>query len=290
MGSLTEYERPSVGRLLRWWRNRRGFSQMELALSAGISPRHMSFVETGRSRPGRDVVVRLAEALDLPIRERNVLLESAGYARMYRESSLEEGELGRLRELLEMVLDRYEPYGAVVVDAEWRLLMANGAHRRLAEHILGADARRPGDGAGNHSADGATGGGERPNLLLQLFRPGGLGEKLVNWPEVAHHLLDRLRRQVAESPTRSGLRDLLETLEEMDLPPAPEARPPRLPVLPMHFDLGDGTELRLVSFVSTFGAPQDVAVQELRLEAFLPADDASEAVMRNIAGHDLGGT
>lgn len=271
MRPLAEYDPPDVGELLRWWRKRRGFSQMRLAHAAGVSPRHMSFVETGRSRPGRDVLVRVAEALDLPFRERNALLESAGYARMFQESRLDEGEMERLRMILEMVLDRYEPYGAVVVDAEWRVLMANRAHRRISAHLL-EDAPAEEDGPD-------------VNLLVELFRPGGFRESLVNWAEVAHHLLERLRRQVAENPTRRGIRALLERLESYELPPEPDARSPSLPVLPLHFARGD-VELRLVSLITTFGAPQDVGVQELRLEAFLPADADSEALLRALASDD----
>lgn len=270
MGRLGQSTRPEVGTLLRWWRKRRGFSQMALAHSAGISPRHMSFLETGRSKPGRDVLVRLAEVLELPFRQVNVLLESAGYARMYAEATFGDRELEHLREILEFVLDRYEPYGAVVVDAGWTLLMANRGHRRLADHILGG---------------GGPTVSEEPNLLLQLFRPGGFRERLVNWPEVAHHLLERLRRQIAENPAREDLRALLETLETQGLPPEPAHLAPELPLLPMHFAVGE-TRLRLVNLITTFGAPQDVAAQELRLEAFMPADEESDRLIRSLAAAD----
>lgn len=269
MSPLPTYDRPTVGELLRWWRDRRGLSQMALAHRAGVSPRHVSFVETGRSRPGREVLVRIAEVLELPFRETNALLEAAGHARRYRESALDDEAMERLRDMLRFVLDRYEPYGAVVVDAGWRLLMANEAHRRLAGRIL-ADAGGEGDGEPG------------TNLMIELFRPGGFRERLANWPEVAHHLLERLRRQVAGNPARDDVRDLLERLESYDLPPEPDIRPPDVPVLPMHFVLGD-VELRLVSLITTFGAPQDVAAQELRLEAFLPADDATDRVLRALA-------
>lgn len=275
MPPLIDYARPEVGDLLRWWRKRRGLSQMKLAHQAGVSPRHMSFVETGRSRPGRDLLVRLADVLDLPFRERNALLESAGYARRYRESGLEEPELERLREILALVLDRYEPYGAVVVNAEWKVLMANRAHRRMAGRLLGAAPPEAG------SAD--------VNLLLELFRHGGFRERLLNWPEVAHHLLERLRRQVADNPARTATRDLLERIEACDLPPKSEVGPPNLPFIPLHFSI-DGSELRLVSLITTFGAPQDVTAQELRLEAFLPADSDSDGLLRAFAARDDPGT
>jgi len=261
-------DRPEVGALLRWWRKRRGLSQMTLAHAIGVSPRHMSFVETGRSRPGREVLLRLACTLEVPLRETNVLLESAGYARVFGDSRFEDAELEGLREILVTVLERYEPYSAVVVDAEWRLLMSNRAHRRLSALLLGTEAPVLGD-------DGA-------NLLEQLFRPGGFRERLVNWPEVAHHMLERLRRQVEENPAREGLRSLLAKLEEGELPPPHDGSPSKLPVLPMHFELS-GKHLRLVSMITTFGAPQDVAAQELRLEAFLPADPETEHVLQMLA-------
>lgn len=271
MNTLTPYDRPTVGALLRWWRDRRGLSQMALAHRAGVSPRHMSFVETGRSRPGREVLIRIAEVLELPFRETNALLEAAGYARRYHESALDDEAMERLREMLRFVLDRYEPYGAVVVDAGWRLLLANQAHQRLSQRILAETGEPP-----------PAGGRGEINLMIELFRPGGFRERLANWPEVAHHLLDRLRRQVAGNPTRNDVRELLERLESYDLPPEPAIRPPDLPVLPMHFVLGD-VELRLVSLITTFGAPQDVAAQELRLEAFLPADEATEQALHAMA-------
>jgi transcriptional regulator with XRE-family HTH domain len=262
---------PAVGDVLRWWRKRRGLSQMKLAHAAGVSPRHMSFLETGRSRPGRDVLIRLADTLDLPLRERNVLLESAGYARMYLESTLDASELERLRRILELILARYEPYGAVVVDAEWQVLMANRAHRRMAGRLLGEPLPEDDDA--------------EANLLVQVFRPGGFRERLVNWPEVAHHMLERVRRQIAENPTRKSLRALLDRLESYGLPPDPGMPAGTLPVLPLHFAV-DGAELRLVSLITTFGAPQDVSIQELRLEAFLPADAESDQLLSAFAGED----
>jgi transcriptional regulator with XRE-family HTH domain len=248
---------------------------MALAHAAGISPRHMSFVETGRSRPSREVLVRLSEVLGLSFRDRNLLLESAGYARMYRESKLTDLESGRLHEILEFVLARYEPYGAVVVDADWSLLMANRGYKLLMERLMGV--RRGGQGDA------------RPNILVELFRPGGVRERLRNWPEVAHHMLERLRRQVADNPLREGLRELLERLESHDLPPRPAVEVPTLPVLPMHFEM-DGTSVRLINLITTFGAPQDVTLQELRLEAFLPADVESDRTIRAIVAAEPDGS
>jgi len=275
MESLSKDGPPDLPALLRWWRSRSGLSQMALAHAAGISPRHMSFVETGRSRPSREVLVRLSEALGLPFRDRNLLLESAGYARMYRESKLTDLESGRLREILEFVLALYEPYGAVVVDADWSLLMANRGYGLLAERIMGV--RREGQTQG------------RLNVLIELFRPGGVRERLRNWPEVAHHMLERLRRQVADNPLREGLRELLERLESEDLPLRPAVDMPALPLLPMHFEI-DGTSVRLINLITTFGAPQDVTLQELRLEAFLPADAESDRIVRAMVGADPEGS
>jgi hypothetical protein len=219
--------------------------------------------------------VRLSEVLGLSFRDRNLLLESAGYARMYRESKLTDLESGRLHEILEFVLARYEPYGAVVVDADWSLLMANRGYKLLMERLMGV--RRGGQGDA------------RPNILVELFRPGGVRERLRNWPEVAHHMLERLRRQVADNPLREGLRELLERLESHDLPPRPAVEVPTLPVLPMHFEM-DGTSVRLINLITTFGAPQDVTLQELRLEAFLPADVESDRTIRAIVAAEPDGS
>lgn len=263
--------RPPVGELLRSWRDARGLSQMELAHRAGISPRHMSFVETGRSRPGREVLLRLSEELEVPFRERNQMLEAAGYARIYRDSSLDDEAVARVAEVLRFLLRSHEPYGAVVVDREWNVRMANDPHRALMGRLLeGApDAVR-----------------EERNFLVQTFHPRGLRPAIRNFAEVAHTLLDRLERQARENPMRSAYGDLLERLRGLaplpDPPPAPEGGP--LPILlPVELEV-EGHLLRLFSTLTTLGTPQDALLQELRIETFFPADEATERALGELAG------
>ena len=258
------------GELLRVWRNARGLSQMALAHRAGISPRHMSFVETGRSRPGRDVLLRLCEELEIPFRERNRMLEAAGYARMYRDSTLDDEAVEQVADVLRFILRSHEPYSAVVVDSAWNVRMANDPHRAFMDRLL-ADAPREVK--------------EEQNLLVQTFHPEGLRPAIRNFSEVATTLVSRLRRQAEENPVRGDYPELLGRLQ--DLGPLPE--PPRTPrrgplpiVIPIEVDV-DGVVLRLFTTLTTLGTPQDALLQELRVETFFPADDASREALTELA-------
>jgi transcriptional regulator with XRE-family HTH domain len=265
------------GRLLRQWRAVRGVSQLGLAVEAGTSTRHLSFMETGRSRPSREMVLRLAEALDVPLRERNALLGAAGFAAIYRESDLDAPELEPLRRALAFQLERQEPYPAWLVDRCWRVL---GSNRAAATSL----APFAGD---------APPWNERPlNLARVTLHPDGLRRHLVNFEEVAAFLVGRLQRAVALNASDVELARLLE--ETLALPGLPEAArapdPERAlpPVLPMHLKLGD-VELRLFSMLTTLGTPQDVTLQEIHVESFMPADDASDALLRALASRGEGG-
>lgn len=265
------------GRLLRQWRALRGVSQLGLAVEAGTSTRHLSFMETGRSRPSREMVLRLAEALDVPLRERNALLGAAGFAAIYRESDLDAPELEPLRRALAFQLARHEPYPAWLVDRCWRVLRAN----RAGETTLALFARD------------AAPWRERPlNLLRVTLHPDGLRPHLVNFEEVAAFAVGRLQRAVALAASDDELARLLE--ETLALPGLPEAcrapDPERAlpPVLPMHLELGDA-EVRLFSMLTTVGTPQDVTLQEIHVESFMPADDASDALLRALASGGKGG-
>ena len=253
----------ALGRLLREWRTSRGFSQLELAMRAGFSTRHVSFIETGRSQPSRQAVLVLAETLDVPLRERNRLLEAAGYAHVYRRTPLAADEMRHMRGLLQFILDRHEPYGAVVVDRYSNLLMSNSALRRLLGGLVDPSL-----------LDGV------PNLLRAVFHPRGVRRAIVNWDEVARHLLGRAERELGSLPEDEAAASLLAEIRGY----APEARhqpangslTPGDLLLPVHIRAGD-LELRLFSAIMTLGTPQDVTLQELRIETFLPADEASEA-------------
>ena len=250
--------RPAVGVLLRDWRQRRRMTQMDLALEADVSARHLSFIETGRSVPSADMVKHLAEQLDVPLRERNELLLAAGYAPAYGQRDLDEPEMGPVREALDRVLAGHEPFPAVVVDRHWGMVAGNSAIPLLtagvAAHLL-----------------------EPPvNVLRLTLHPEGMAPRIANLAEWRAHLLDRLGRQavVSGDPALSALYD-----ELAGLPGGGEsATPPDLAAsdiaVPLRIRHGDG-ELRFLSTYTTFGTAVDVTVSELSIEAFFPADAAT---------------
>ena len=251
-----------VGPLLRRWRDQRRLSQMELALEAEVSTRHLSFVETGRSKPSREMVVRLAEHLDVPLRERNELLLAAGYAPAYPESSLEDAEMGQVREAVRRLLAAHEPYPAVAVDRRWELVDGNAGVPLItagcAAHLL-----------------------EPPvNALRLSLHPEGMAPRIANLAEWRGHLLGRLRREVTATQD-AQLRSLLAELEaypgggdDAETRPGPGAI--AVPLRLRH----DGAELAFLSTITTFGTPLDITVSELSIEAFFPADDRTAAVLR----------
>lgn len=268
---MADEGRSPVGELLRTWRHARGLSQMELAHRAGISPRHMSFVETGRSRPGREVLLDLSDVLGVPFRERNQLLEAAGYARVYRDSALDDEAVARVADVLRFLLRSHEPYSAVVVDSEWNVRMANDPHRHFMARLL---------------ADAPEEVREEENILVQTFHPRGLRPRIRNFGQVAHSLLERLEAQARSNPMRDAYGDLLERLRGLgdlpDPPPAPGEGP--LPILlPVELEV-EGRVLRLFTTLTTLGTPQDALLQELRIETFFPADEETEAAVRELAG------
>jgi len=258
--------RPAVGALLRDWRQRRRMTQMDLALEADVSARHLSFIETGRSTPSADMVKHLAEQLDVPLRERNELLLAAGYAPAYGQRDLDEPEMGPVREALERVLKGHEPFPAVVVDRHWGMVAGNSAIPLLtagvAEHLL-----------------------EPPvNVLRLTLHPEGMAPRIVNLAEWRAHLLDRLGRQAVTSgdPALAALHDELAALPGELVPTHPHA--PDLAAgeiaTPLRIRQGDA-ELRFISTYTTFGTAVDVTVSELSIEAFFPADDETARVLRS---------
>jgi transcriptional regulator with XRE-family HTH domain len=250
-----------VGGLLREWRQRRRLSQLDLALDTGISTRHLSFVETGRSTPSRDVVLRLAEGLRLPLRERNRLLLAAGYAPVFGESPLTAPGLAAVSEALRHVLDGHEPYPAVVVDRWWNLVDASSGVAVLTDGVAPELLEPP------------------ANVLRATLHPDGLAPRILNLGQWRGHLLARLRQQVEVTADP----ELTELLAELLSYPGPEtgSRPEPAPALavPLRIRHGDGV-LAFVSTVTTFGTPFDVTVSELVIESFFPADDATREVLR----------
>lgn len=253
---------------LRYWRGRRGLSQLRLSVDADISQRHLSFLETGKAQPGRDLVLKLGMVLDIPLRQRNAMLLAAGFAPAYRERSLSDPDMDAVKRALDFMLAQAAPYPALVVDRLWNLVMFNEPAARMMRHFLGmpADALIPRDGS--------------INVLKLTLDPNGLRPCLVNWEAVAVDLLQWVQREaMGDGPVSESTR-LLEEL--MALPGiAAAARQPNLdrlalPFLPMTLRK-DGLELNLFTTITTFGTPHDVTVHELRLESFFPADADSRA-------------
>lgn len=250
---------------LRWWRRRRGLSQLELAGRAGISQRHLSFIELGRASPSRDVTLRIAEALALPMREQNAVLLAAGFAPIWRETRLGEPELQQIERALEHMLARQEPYPAVVVDRRWNLLKSNRGAARLVEFLIGP--LEPG---------GAV------NLAEALVAPNLLRPYLVNWPEIIRHFIASVEADAWEDGT-SASGELLDRLLGYDGVRAAMREAPRRgeggPVLPMIFLKNDVT-LKLFTTIATLGTPRNVTLDELRIESFFPVDDNTAATFR----------
>lgn len=251
----------TLGELLRYWRRMRGTSQLELASAAATTPRYVSFVETGRAQPSRQMVARLAGALDVPLRERNGLLLAAGYAPSYPHARLDAPELAQVRAALTAMLEQHEPFPAVVLDPGWNVLRANDGATRLFGGLLAPDPIP-----------------EPANVLRLMIEPGPVRDAVLNWPEVVPALLDRARREavggVLDLQTAELVGELRARPEVARVLAGAEPSPAAPPVLGVRFRLA-GADRAFFSVVSTVGTPIDVTAQELRLEAFFPADEAT---------------
>jgi len=265
---ITQSKRDGFAGALREWRTRRRVSQLELALRAGTTQRHVSFIESGRSVPRRAMIVRLAESLEVPLRERNGLLLAAGYAPAYPETRFDDPHLGPVRTALERILEGHLPYPAVIVDRNGDLVAAN-------------------DGFG------ALTRGVAPELLAPpvsvprvLLHPQGMAPMIVNLDEWAWHVIGRLREEAAWNPS-DRLDELVTELEEL-VPDRPRQPGPDYLgfAVPLRLRRGDG-ELRLLTTLTHFGTAVDVTIAELRLEAFLPADEATASILTEIAGRRI---
>jgi transcriptional regulator with XRE-family HTH domain len=249
----------TVGQLLRQWRRRRGLSQLALAGAAGVSARHLSFVETGRSRPSRALLLRLGEHLDVPLRDRNALLLAAGLAPAYPQHRLEDPPMAAVADAVARILAAYEPYPALVVDRRWELVDANPAVALLTAGAAPALLEPP------------------CNVLRLCLHPAGLAPRIRSLGSWRAHVLSRLRRQIAVIGD-PALQELHDELRGYPAPPA--AEPAHVtPVVPLRLAAPDGRELAFLSTTTLFGTPGDVTVAELAIEAFLPADDATAAAL-----------
>jgi transcriptional regulator with XRE-family HTH domain len=263
MTDATATALPTFGAQLRDWRRRRRLSQLDLALEAGVSTRHLSFIETGRSRPSAEMVLHLADQLDVPLRERNQLLLSAGYAPAYAQRGLDAPEMGPVREAMEQVLRGHEPYPAVVVDRHWGMVAANAAVALLTEGVA-ADLLEP-----------------PANVLRIALHPEGMAPRIVNLAEWRAHLLERLGREavVTGDPALATLHAEVAAYPHPE--PAAVSRNPGAAdiAVPLRIRAGD-EELSLISTVTTFGTATDVTVAELSIESFFPADAATAEALR----------
>ena len=247
-----------VGTLLRGWRQRRRLSQLDLASEAGVSTRHLSFLETGRAKPSREMVLHLAERLEVPLAARNELLMAAGFAPVYARRGLGDPDMVSVRSALELVLAAYEPFPALVVDRGWDLVAANRALPVLLT------------GAAPHLLEPPV------NVLRLSLHPEGLAPRILNLPQWRRHVLHRLARE-AHLSGDAGLAQLHRELAR--LPGGTDRTPPNGIAVPLRIRVGDAT-LSLLSTVTTFGTAVDLTAAELSVEAFLPADAHTAEVLR----------
>ncbi len=262
----------AFGPLLRQWRARRRMSQLDLAAEAEISSRHLSFIETGRAGPSREMVRLLAQVLDVPLRDRNALLTAAGYAPIYRETRLEAPAMAQARRALDFILRQQEPYPALVLDRHWNVLDVNEGSARVQQAFL-------------DSAAVAELG--PPNAMRLMFHPRAFRPYIVNWEATAASLIQWLHRDAlsgfADTETRALLQELL------SYPDVPrhwrtlDLEASTAPFLPIEFSK-DELSLRYFTTLTSLGTPHDITLQELRIECFFPADEATEAASRRLAG------
>jgi transcriptional regulator with XRE-family HTH domain len=243
-------------------------SQFDLAMHAGFSARHVSFIETGRTQPSRQALLVLAEALDIPLRERNRLLEAGGFAHVYRQTPLGDDEMTHMRGVLQFILDRHHPYAAAVLDRYSNYIMGNAASEQLVRTLVDPSLLT-----------------ERVNYLRITFHPLGARRWIVNWSELSRHLLERTQRELGltkDDPMGAAFLDELRGYDGSEgSRRSPDAGDVADLLVPIHVKKGE-LEFRLFCTFMTLGTPQDVTLQELRIETFFPADEASERVWKKM--------
>jgi len=256
---------PNVGHLIREWRQRRRLSQLDLACEADISTRHLSYVENGRASPSREMLMHLAERLDVPLRERNMLLTAAGYAPIYRERPLADPALSAARHAVDLVLKAHEPFPAMAVDRHWNMLAHNRIVPLLLTEIDPALLQPP------------------VNVLRLSLHPGGLAPRIVNLAQWREHLFGRLKRQV-EMSGDAVMVSLLQELQAYPFDPAQSHGPaidPSGVAVPLLFQTPAGV-MSFISTITVFGTPVDITLAELALETFFPADDRTAELLRRV--------
>jgi transcriptional regulator with XRE-family HTH domain len=259
-----------VGSLIAYWRGVRRMSQLALATQADVSPRHVSFIESGRSNPSRDMVMLLANVLDVPLRERNTLLTAAGFAAAYRQSELGAPQLAAVERALDAILTQHMPYPAVVMDRRWNIVQSNPGAVRLFSFLLGGTPPP-------HLLP--------PNVLRMMFHPDGIRPCVVNWDATAEAMIQRVHREAVGAVLDDDLRAVVAEILGYPGVPARWARPDHavglLPIVPVEL-ARDGRRFSYFSTVTTLGTPVDVTAQELRIECFFPVDDATRQAAREM--------
>lgn len=259
------------GVLLRRWRQIHGFSQLDLAMTADSSARHISFIETGRSKPSREMVLRLSEVMELPLRERNKLLNAAGFSPAYKETALDQAGLDPVRKVLDIMLANQEPYPATVMNRSFDILMVNHAAAKLMNAI----------GVPMGGTDGP------PNALKLTLDPKGLRPLIKDWEKTAQHLIQRAHRQLRGKEADDPLAKVLaEILNYPDIPKEWHIDDPMQdapPVLPIEFEL-NGMVLSWITTIASFGTPQDITAEEIMIESMFPANEETEQIVKAMLG------
>ena len=255
MGTQSISAVPQLGELLRYWRQQRGKSQLELSMDTGISQRHLSFVESGRSNPSRDFLSVVSDALNIPLRERNVLLLASGFAPQFREQSIDAEQMAIVTRAIDRMLEQHEPHPALVLDRHWNVIRTNKAAPRFFSSFVDLESR------------------PKPrNLLDLMFDPAGMRPFVEEWEKVAAGLLQRIRREAVGQTLDAKVQALLKRLRMY--PGVAELKPsatPQSPVLPMVFRKGN-QRISYFSLITTVGTPQCITAQELRVECMFPTD------------------
>ncbi len=257
----------AFGQLLKQWRSQRNFSQLDLSMASGVSQRHISFIESGRSRPSHNMVLKLAAVLDIPLRQQNKMLTAAGFTPIYSEFDLSAPEVAPIRRALDFTLRQQEPYPAIVMDRYWNQIQSNQGAQRLMGWLL--DEQAIPDDIGT-------------NLIKLMLHPEGIKPHVENWETVASNLIHRVHRETLAEGQDEQSQTLFNTLLSYpnvhDLWQAPTADSWQLPLLTVNFAKTKQPEQQLSLFttLTTFGTPQDITLQELRLECLFPADERTE--------------
>ncbi|MEM9161511.1 MAG: helix-turn-helix transcriptional regulator [Cyanobacteria bacterium P01_F01_bin.4] len=260
--------------LLKYWRKQRNLSQLTLSLNSDVSQRHISFLESGRAKPSREMVLQLATVLDIPFREQNKLLTAAGFAPVFTESDLSAPELAPIRKALDFMLTQQEPFPAIVMDRYWNQIDSNQAAQRVMTLLLNADGMQA-----CMDVDG------RFNLMKATLHPAALRPTITNWDDIASHLIRRVHREtleVGQSPASVKLFD--ELMSYPDVPRLWETNPHQgwhMPMLTVNFKK-DEQRLSFFSTIATLGTPHDITLQELRIESMFPADEGTAARLKKM--------